>query len=118
MGLIPDRHHATFKDRRNRVHAYSDVWNDEALHGEQAREYSAGHRLNVRRGKLLSVLRKREMDLICRLVMRRETEGKKSRQEDYDYGQTTIFIVRRSGRVEQMAGDNGSRPDDSQETPT
>ena len=100
MGLTPGPYHITFVDESSKVHAFCNVWNDELLHGSQAR-YSYGHRLNIRRENLLGFLRKRKMDLICRLIVRRESENRK-KQEDYDYGQATIFIVRQSGRIEQM----------------
>lgn len=60
-----------------------------------------GHRLNIRRSDLETYMGQVGKDLLVRVVISRNRRNPSS-SEEYDYGQSTIFIVCQSGKIEVL----------------
>ena len=87
-----------------------EIWSDNPQEKDYITEaFSTGQRLWVNTEVLLDYLRRREMDLIVevqisRNVERRYSTGNSTEEREYDLGRSTIYILRRDGSLETLAG--------------
>ena len=89
------------------VAAWLEIWSDQS---ERNRErilemFSEGKRLWVRIETLLEYLNKRVRDLIIEVkIARRRDSNHRKEEETYDLGRSTLYLLRRDGRLETISG--------------
>lgn len=87
-----------------------EVWSDNPQEKDYITEaFSTGQRLWVNTEVLLDYLHRKEMDLIVevkisRNVERRYSTGNSTEEREYDLGRSTIYVLRRDGSLETLAG--------------
>jgi hypothetical protein len=107
LGLRQEREGRRLYDENGQlvgvVRAWSDRPPEERGYGRGT--YGSGGELVVDRELLLHFLRERKMDLILEVRIQRQfAESYRSeKEESYDFGESHIFILRRSGVLEGLA---------------
>jgi hypothetical protein len=100
----------TYSGPDGKVVARLEVWSDNPQERDYITEaFSEGERLWVRTKDLLEYLRCKDMDLvieaqIARNVERRHDTKSYTEEREYDLGKSTIYILRRDGSLETLAG--------------
>jgi hypothetical protein len=95
-----------FLQADGRVIGRLELWNDRLEKDRATGPYSSGERLWVRFDTLLGYLQRCDRDLIIevRIAHNRSEESRREEGEKYDIGRTTIYLLRRDGSLETMAG--------------
>ena len=110
LGLSASEDFLTYSRPDGETVAHLEVWSDNPEERDYiTKAFSTGERLWVSTEVLLDYLRRRGMDLvieaqITRNVERRHGRGNQTEERDYDLGESTIYILRRDGSLETMAG--------------
>ena len=92
------------------VVARLEVWSDDPQERERITEaFSTGERLWVQTDALLDYLRRRSMDLVIEVQITRNVEQHYDtesylKEREYDPGRSTIYVLRRDGSLETLAG--------------
>lgn len=110
LGLSASEDLLTYSRPDGETVAHLEVWSDNPEERDYiTKAFSTGERLWVRTEVLLDYLRRRGMDLvieaqIARNVEQRHGRGNQIEEREYDLGESTIYILRRDGSLETMAG--------------
>lgn len=110
LGLSASEDLLTYSRPDGETVAHLEVWSDNPEERDYiTKAFSTGERLWVRTEVLLDYLRRRGMDLvieaqIVRNVERRHGRRNQIEEREYDLGESTIYILRRDGSLETMAG--------------
>lgn len=110
LGLSLSDNFLTYPRADGEVVARSEIWSDNPQERERITEaFSTGGRLWVRTEALLDYLRRRGMDLmieaqISRNVERHYDTESFTKEREYDLGKSTIYVLRRDGSLETLAG--------------
>jgi hypothetical protein len=88
-----------------------ETWSDEAGPGERSEvpRASQGQRMWVRRDALLLFLSRRQLDLLIEAsvhIFRRSDSRTSAEDDDHDYEQSRIYLLRRDGTLETVDGRN------------
>lgn len=104
VGASPDR--LEFQQADGEIIGRLELWNDRLDKERASGPYSMGERLWVRFDTLLEYLQRCGRDLIIEVQIARNRSEASQREEGekYDLGRTTIYLLRRDGTFETMAG--------------
>jgi hypothetical protein len=103
---IPKRQ--VYIDRTGTLIGRREIWNDQPedygyTHRYSAQSFSTGERLWVRADTLLRYLRYCSRDLIIQVqITRNRPSTQREREEEYDPGRATIYLLRRDGTLETL----------------
>lgn len=120
LGVSMSDDFLTYSEPDGNVVARLEVWSDDPQERERITEaFSTGERLWVRTEALLDYLRRRSMDLVIEVQITRNVERSYDtenylKEREYDPGRSTIYILRRDGSLETLAG---RRPSGSAHSP-
>lgn len=82
-----------------------EIWSDNLEAKHTSESYSEGQRLWLRLDILLEYLQARGLDLIIAVKIARNLERNERGEEDkYDFGRSRIYLLRRDGTLETLAG--------------
>lgn len=110
LGLSLSDNLLTYSRADGEVVARSEIWSDNPQERERITEaFATGERLWVQTEALLDYLRRRDIDLvieaqISRNVERRYDTERFIKEREYDLGKSTIYVLRRDGSLETLAG--------------
>lgn len=100
LSISAERDYQKYFNRDGSLAAWSEVWDDSKLFKNDSEVYSEGHRLWVAREELVQFLRTCGMDLIWKVWIKRH--DKNSKKWQYEHGKARIFILRQSGKIEDL----------------
>lgn len=96
-----------------------EIWSDQSIRNRQRIQqfFSEGQRLWVRIESLLEYLNQCARDLILevKIARRRDTNSRKE-EEKYDFGRSTLYLLRRDGKLETLFGSRDIRDADRKRT--
>jgi hypothetical protein len=110
LGVSMSDDFLTYSEPNGNVVARLEVWSDDPQERERiTKAFSAGERLRVRAEALLDYLRRRSMDLVMEVQITRNVERRYDtesylKEREYDPGRSAIYVLRRDGSLETLAG--------------
>jgi hypothetical protein len=99
--------------------AWFEIWSDQSVRNREriSESFSEGRRLWVRIETLLEYLNAIARDLILDVtIARRRDYNSRKEEEKYDLGRSTLYLLRRDGRLETLSGSRDLRDTDRART--
>jgi len=96
-----------------------EIWSDQSIRDRQRIQqfFSEGQRLWVRIETLLEYLNQYARDLILEVkIARRRDYDSRKEEEKYDFGRSTLYVLRRDGKLETLYGSRDIRDADRTRT--
>ncbi|HEY6807075.1 MAG TPA: hypothetical protein VI306_26085 [Pyrinomonadaceae bacterium] len=101
------------------IGAWLEIWSDQSARNREriSESFSEGRRLWVRIETLLEYLNAIALDLILDVkIARRRDYNSRKEEEKYDLGRSTLYLIRRDGRLETLSGSRDLRDADRART--
>lgn len=101
------------------IGAWLEIWSDQSARNREriSESFSEGRRLWVRIETLLEYLNEVARDLILDVkIARRRDYNSRKEEEKYDLGRSTLYLLRRDGRLETLSGSRDLRDADRART--